>query len=386
MARNAVVVGGGIAGLATAIGLHRIGWEVTVLERAAVLDDAGAGISVQANGLAALDGLGVGERVRAVGQVQGSGGIRVPSGRWLAHMDAEAAARRLGSPVYSFRRADLHAALREALPSGCLVPGTTVDPADLHRFPADLVVAADGVHSPVRSFLFPEHPRPAYAGNTVWRGITASPVPVEADIDQTWGRGTEFGSTRLRDGRIEWHGIIDAPEGERSGDPRELFGSWHDPIPTLLAATDPESVLRHDIYDLVVPLPSYAASASGVPVVLIGDAAHAMTPHLGQGASLALEDALTLAAFLADADRAAEAGPDGSVSAALRRFDADRRPRTQAMAAAARRTGRLGQQLHGRFAVALRNAAIRVTPPSVAVREMVKHATWTPPALAVSRV
>jgi 2-polyprenyl-6-methoxyphenol hydroxylase-like FAD-dependent oxidoreductase len=73
------------------------------------------------------------------------------------------------------------------------------------------------------------------------------------------------------------------------------------------------------------------------------------------------------------------------VSAALRRFDADRRPRTQAMAVAARRTGRIGQQLHGRFAVALRNAAIRVTPPSVAVREIVKHASWTPPALAVSK-
>lgn len=378
MTRNAVVVGGGIAGLATAIGLHRIGWEVTVLERAAVLGDAGAGISLQANGLAALDGLGVGEQVRAVGQAQGSGGIRVPNGKWLAHMDAEGAARRLGSAVHSFRRADLHAALRAALPAGCLVTGEDVVAEDVHGFPADMIVAADGVHSPLRSFLFPEHPGPAYSGTSVWRGITSSPVPVAADIDQTWGRGTEFGSTRLRDGRIEWHAGINAVEGERTADVKALFEPWHDPIPALLAATDPGTVLRHDVYELAVPLPSYVASASGIPVAMVGDAAHAMTPHLGQGASLALEDALTLAACLASAG--------GSLSASLHRYDAARRPRTQAMVAAARRTGRIGQQLEGRFAVALRNAAIRATPPRVALREMVKHATWSPPSLAGSRV
>ena len=384
---TAIVVGGGIAGLAAAIGLRRIGWQVSVLERAAVLDDAGAGISVQANGMRSLDALGVGDAVRAVGAPQRSGGIRVPAGKWLSHMDADAATRFLGSPVYSFLRADLHRALRAALPDGCLVTGATVVHAMLDADGAevcfsrdgapeservDLVVAADGVHSSVRAQVFPDHPGAVYAGSTVWRGVTSTPVDTEADIDQTWGHGTEFGSTRLPDGRVEWHAAINADEGVRHADPlaevTRRFGSWHAPIPALLAATQPGTVLHHDVYELRTPLPAYIAGR----VVLIGDAAHAMTPHLGQGASQALEDAVCLAAPL---------NTEPTIDAALARYDHERRPRTQAVVAAARQTGRIGQQLHGRFAVALRNAGMRVTPASVAVKAMVKHALWEPPAL-----
>jgi 2-polyprenyl-6-methoxyphenol hydroxylase-like FAD-dependent oxidoreductase len=387
--KTAIVVGGGISGLAAAIGLRRVGWRVTVLERAAVLDDAGAGISVQGNGMRALDVLGVGDAVRAVGAPQGSGGIRVPHGKWLTHMDADAAARFLGSPVYSFLRADLHRALRAELPDGCLVAGVTVQHVTAkpdtgetevcysrdgspESQTTDLVVAADGVHSRLRASLFPDHPGAVYAGSTVWRGVTATPVPTDADIDQTWGHGTEFGSTRLPDGRVEWHAEINAACGVRYDDPlaevTRRFGAWHAPIPALLAATRPGTVLQHDVFELRTPLPAYAADR----VVLVGDAAHAMTPHLGQGASQALEDAVCLAAYL---------NADPSLDEALRRYDRERRPRTQAVVTAARQTGRIGQQLNGRIAVALRNGAIRLTPSSAAVKGMVKHALWEPPAL-----
>lgn len=387
MTKTAMAVGGGIAGLATAIGLRRIGWEVTVLERAEVLDDAGAGISVQANGMRSLDALGVGDAVRAVGAPQGPGGIRIPNGTWLSHMDAEAGARILGSPVYSFLRSDLHRALRSALPEGCLITGATVqdvtsksDSAEVRFSTAtsqqsetvDLVVAADGVHSRLRAQLFPSHPGAVYAGSAVWRGVTATPVDTEVDIDQTWGHGTEFGSTSLRDGLVEWHAGVNAVEGVRHDDPlaevTRRFGGWHDPIPALLAATRPGTVLHHDVYELRTPLPSYVAER----VVLVGDAAHAMTPHLGQGASQALEDAVCLAAYL---------HADPLIDAALTRYDSERRPRTQAVVRAARKTGSIGQQLDGRFAVALRNTGIRMTPSSVAVKAMVKHARWEPPAL-----
>ena len=385
--RTAIVVGGGIAGLTAAIGLRRIGWQVRVLERAAVLHDAGAGISVQGNGMRSLDVLGVGDVVRAAGEPQGSGGIRVPNGKWLSHMDAEAGARLLGSPVYSFLRADLHRALRSALPEGCLATGATVhhvvrkaDAAEVcfsrdgvdESETVDLVVAADGVHSRTRAQLFPDHPGAVHDGSTVWRGVTTVPVATEADIDQTWGHGTEFGSTRLFDGRVEWHAVINSAEGDRHGDPLTevagRFGDWHAPIPALLAATPPGTVLEHDVYELRTPLPSYTADR----VVLVGDAAHAMAPHLGQGASQAIEDAVCLAAYLST---------DPMIDAALACYDRERRPRTQVVVRASHQTGRIGQQLHGRLAVALRNTGIRLTPASVSLKAMVKHAMWEPPSL-----
>ncbi|MBV6700470.1 FAD-dependent monooxygenase [Kitasatospora aureofaciens] len=383
---SAVMVGGGIGGLAAAIGLRLAGWDVTVVERAAVLDDAGAGISLAANGMRALATLGVGEAVEAAARRQYTGGTRTPDGRRLALMDGAALERELGAPIVGIPRADLHRILREALPAGSLVIGAevtdvvTTSPSRVQvtygdtTLDADLVVAADGINSKLRRRLFPSHPGPVYSGSTVLRAITERPVDgLTADFEITWGHGAEFGHIAFPDGRAEWHAVLNAPAGVRYRDPlaevRRRFARWHEPIPTLLAATRPEDVLHHDVNELVTPLPSYAVGR----IALLGDAAHAMPPHLGQGACQALEDAVTLAAAVAGA---------GTVEAALTRYDAARRPRSQTVARDARRAGKMGQQLANPLAVGLRNAAIRLTPPGAMVRTVLKHADWTPPRIA----
>ncbi|MEV6776601.1 FAD-dependent monooxygenase [Streptomyces syringium] len=384
MGNKAVVVGGGIGGLATAIGLRRIGWEVTVLERARVLDDAGAGISLHANGIRALDVLGVGAAVRAAARPQYTGATRTPRGRRLARMDGTALEHALGTPIVGIPRAVLHRLLRDALPPESLSVGAeavSVDRSDPEQprvrlenaeLDADLVVGADGVNSRLRAQLFPDHPGPAYSGSTVLRAITESPLALDADFELTWGRGAEFGHIAFADGRAEWHAVLNAPEGTRFPDPlaevRRRCGGWHSPIPALLAATRPEAVLHHDIKELVVPLPVYAVGR----VALLGDAAHAMTPNLGQGACQAMEDAAVLTAALAT---------ESTVEAALARYDTERRPRSQAVARAARQAGRMGQQLSHPAAVTLRNAAMRLAPSGVTVRAILRHADWTPPAL-----
>ncbi|MCC5477653.1 FAD-dependent monooxygenase [Streptomyces barringtoniae] len=384
MGGTAVVVGGGIGGLAAAIGLSRIGWDVRVVERAGTLADAGAGISLHANGLRALDALGVGTAVRDAARPQYTGGTRAPDGRWLARMDGAALERALGTPIVGIRRAVLHRLVREALPAESLLVGVTVPaldrsapgrvgvPAGARVLDADLVVAADGVGSRLRGLLFPDHPGPVYAGSAVLRAVTDGPLDLPTDFELTWGEGAEFGHIGFRDGRAEWHAVLTAAPGVRHADPlgmlRRRFDGWHEPIPALLDATRPEAVLHHDIHELATPLRSFVAGR----VALLGDAAHAMTPNLGQGACQALEDAVTLAAALT---------AEPSVASALARYDAERRPRSQAVSRAARQAGRMGQRLSHPLAVALRNTALRVVPSRLTTRAILRHADWTPPHL-----
>ncbi|OIJ84951.1 FAD-dependent oxidoreductase [Streptomyces sp. MUSC 14] len=384
MGNTAVVVGGGIGGLAAAIGLYRIGWAVTVLERASLREDAGAGISLAANGLRALDELGVGKAVREASQGQYSGGTRTPRGGRLTRLDGSALEKAVGTPITGIPRSALHRILRDCLPAASLVigsevagveqagPGTVQVDCGATVLNADLVVAADGIGSNVRSRLFPDHPGPVHSGSTVLRAITEHAVDLRTDFELTWGRGSEFGHIAFLDGRAEWHAVLSHPAGTRFADPlaevRRRFHTWHDPIPALLDATRPAAVLHHDVSELRTPLPAYAVGR----IALLGDAAHAMTPNLGQGACQALEDAVTLAAAL---------GAESTVETALARYDAVRRPRSQAVARAARQAGRMGQQLSHPLAVTLRNTAMRLTPSRVATRMILRHHAWVPPSL-----
>ncbi|MET9262754.1 FAD-dependent monooxygenase [Amycolatopsis sp. NPDC004079] len=378
MGGSAIIVGGGIGGLAAAIGLSRAGWQATVLERLpGELDDAGSGISLAANGVRALDALGAGDALRAAGRFQRTVSTRDPRGTWLARMDGAELERVAGTPIVGIARYELHRLLRSLLPSPAVrdevtaVEGNTVLTTS-GRHEADVVIAADGVNSRLRKHFFPSHPGSVYSGSSVVRAITAEPIGLSSsDFNLTWGRGVEFGHIVLADGRAEWHAVLTVPPGTRYPDPlaemRRRFGSWHEPITALLDATEPEAVLHHDVYELVTPLPSYVAGR----VAFLGDAAHAMQPNLGQGACQALEDAVALAAALSSAD----------IDTALTRYDAERRPRSQAVALAARRTGRMGQQLTNPVGIAVRNLMFRAMPTSVMARSMLRYTRWQPPRL-----
>lgn len=371
---KAVVVGGGIGGLCAALALRRAGWEVTVLERAPRFGEVGAGITLMANALAGLDALGVGDEIRARGRVDAPGGTRTPDGRWLARIASGELEAALGTAALGIHRATLHGILRAALPASDLIAAATVTdvtPGAVHStvgtVEADLVVGADGIDSIVRRRLWPGAAPAAYVGTTAWRGITDRRWDGELTVAITWGRGAEFGIVPLGDGRVYWFGAVTAPEGVRSADERAtvraLFGDWHDPVPALIAAT--ATVLHHDLRHLPTPLPSYVRGR----VALLGDAAHAMTPNLGQGAAQAIEDAVVLG------DACALGRP---LHDALADYDARRRPRSQSIAAASYRIGRFGQQLSNPVLVAARNAVIRCTPPRIALRSMARYADWRP--------
>ncbi|MEU8435634.1 FAD-dependent monooxygenase [Streptomyces sp. NPDC029216] len=382
--RHAVVAGAGIGGLTAALALHHRGWRVTVCERAPEPPVTGAGIGLAPNALRALDAIGVDAAYAVGGAVPRWMGVRRSAGQWLTRTETAYLASRYGVPPIAVPRPAFTAALAAGLPRGTVRYGTavtgvddgdgrpTVRTAAGPDLPADLVVAADGIRSPLRRAHFPAHPGLHYLGETAWRALVDAPDLRIPAMSETWGRGARFGVTPLSDGRFYLYATAVLPAGARSGDPRaELrrrFGSWHDPIPALLdrvGRLDPAEVLRNDLYDLAAPLPALHRGR----IAWIGDAAHAMAPNLGQGGCQAIEDAVVLAHLLPRGD--GPAGPDGAdpVRAALAAYTVARRDRTDAVRVRARRVGRLGA-LRGPLTTAARDLAVRATPTRLALRGM----------------
>jgi 2-polyprenyl-6-methoxyphenol hydroxylase-like FAD-dependent oxidoreductase len=358
--RSAVVVGAGIGGLSAAIALHRAGWHVRVQERAREFAPIGAGITLWPNAVRALGALGVSVQGQ---EATGLGGIRTRSGRWLSRLDWSRLEHRAGGPLAALTRAQLHQALLEALPDGIVELGAHVTEVP----EADLVVAADGLDSAVRAQLWPDLPAPAYNGFTTWRGIAPTPRTGMPTWSNSWGGDREFGIVPLADGQVYWFAALPAPQGAVHTDEREVlarhFGDWHEPIPELIASTP--TILHLDIRHLAPPPPSFVRGR----VVLLGDAAHAMPPNLGQGGGMALEDSITLGVALTDTD---------DVPSALARYDRERRPRTTAVAREAARVARM--MASGNPAVvAARDTAARLLPASLALRSMARWALWSPP-------
>ncbi|NKQ24365.1 FAD-dependent monooxygenase [Streptomyces galbus] len=384
-ARHVVVAGGGIGGLTTAVALSRHGWRVTVCERAPALTGAGAGIVLAPNALRALDSIGVRTGAWAGGAPLGPAGLRTPDGAWLSRADGAALQARYGRSSCAVHRAVLIDTLAAALPPGTVrlgVPVTGVDDAggpvavrttagDLR---ADLLVAADGLRSVLRAQLFPRHPGLRHAGEAGWRAVLPGAGTAPQEAAETWGRGERFGIVPLADGRIYVYATaVTGPAARPADHPAELtrrFGAWHEPIPALLDRLDPRhpepaGILHHDFHELAAPLPRFHAGR----VALLGDAAHAMTPNLGQGGCQAVEDAVVLAHLLAR---------HTDVPVALAAYTRARHRRTVRVGRRSRRIGELARLSHP-LPVSLRNLAVRATPRAATARALDEVLGWQPP-------
>ena len=222
----------------------------------------------------------------------------------------------------------------------------------------DLLVGADGLSSVVRRGIATAPTR--YAGYTAWRGVSS--VPVEPGrLTESWGVGERFGLVDIGLGRTYWFATKNAPEGERDepgGRKAEIlrrFSGWHDPIAAVVEAADESAILRNDVYYLE-PLPRWSHGR----VVLVGDAAHATTPGVGQGAAQAIEDAVVLGDRLAGSD---------DLSTVLAEYEAIRQPRAEAVLKLSRRVDKAAQ-LANPLGWRLRNALVRWQPERAQRRQL----------------
>ncbi|MEV0615427.1 FAD-dependent monooxygenase [Nonomuraea sp. NPDC050404] len=383
MAR-AVVIGAGVGGLTAGVALRRKGWDVTVLERAPEIEPVGSGLVIAANALKALDVIGLGDRVRELAVTEGRFGLRRANGSWLTQTTEQDADAKYGDSMVVTLRATLMEVFIDALGRERLRLGTTVSDVDADKgvvrtgagdLEADLVVAADGIHSATRRTLFPGHPGPAYSGVTAWRGLIPGDG-LTVPRSESWGRGTVFGVHPLAGGIVYVYATDVLPAGTVHADERaELlrrFGGWHEPIPDLLRAADPARIIRNDVYYNAEPLPAFHRGR----VALVGDAAHAMTPNLGQGACQAIEDGVVLGHMAGDAR--------GGGSPALAAYSAARMERTAKIVQRSWTMCRM-TKLRNPLAVRLRDlgvsAAARISP-DLMLRSMDEMLRWRPPATA----
>lgn len=377
MTNRILVVGGGIGGLVLARAAAQRGFAVELIERAPALRAVGAGISLGANAMRALGSLGIGEAVAARGHALGAAVIADADGRTLARTDLGALATKLGA-AYAFHRGALHEALAEGLggvevrcevslteviEEGEVIAATT----DGQRRRYHAVIGADGLRSTVRGLVFGAQ-APRYAGYTCWRWTGRVPGGLREAVEM-WGRGLRVGLVPLGEEQVYAFFVANAPAGT-PGDPRQgvvtvrgKFSRFGGDVPRVLAAIgDDEQLLHHDIEE-VVQRP-WCRGAVG----LLGDAAHAMTPNFGQGAAMAIEDAIVLARELAAHDDAA---------AALRAYEQRRRPRVDALQSGARRFGAVAQW-ESRVATWVRDSVVRMLPASSAERQLTEIVAYVP--------
>jgi 2-polyprenyl-6-methoxyphenol hydroxylase-like FAD-dependent oxidoreductase len=374
VSQRILVIGAGIAGLATAVALQRQGHHVGIVEERTDTS-SGAGISIWPNALAALDVIGLGDEVRGAGGRVTAGAMRWRDGSWLRHPCAERIVTALGEPLVVIRRSALTDIIAGALDAGTIESGLAatelvgtgrgvrVTLSDGTTREAAAVIGADGTGSVVARHLNGTL-RHRYAGYTAWRGVTA--YRLDPDLaGETMGSGTEFGHVPLGDQHTYWFSTERTPEGGSAPGGelaylRARYAGWAEPIPALLAATDEDAVLRNDLYDR-----DEARQWARGPIVVVGDAAHPMRPHLGQGGCQGLEDAAILA-------HCVSSGAD--LEAAFARFAAFRGPRVRALARESRLIGQVVNLRPVLLSAALMRASA-VVPEAVLTRHLARVAS-----------
>jgi len=385
--KRAAIIGGGIGGLATAIALRKVGFRVDVYERAPELREVGSGMSLWPNAVRSLNQIDpailstLSSRSRSLRRLvmKDAGGEEIKtlplqvddsSGIAVHRADLQSTLARSVSP--RFIHLDHTFSHLEQRPGSVLLHfenGASVE--------ADLVVACDGIHSAVRNSLGLKN-KLSNRPYSVWRGMTNMDIEDEArhlglkqdgDFSESYGPGTRFGILRLGPGRIHWYAVANnslrPPGMSEAATLQTLFSGWHAPVPELIEKA--ESAICTKVQDRLLTLPWVVGR-----VAILGDAAHPISPNFGQGACLAIEDAVVLASCLQRRS---------SLQRALRHYEISRYPRCLEVLFMSRQAGSLAQ-FQNRALVRLRKQFLKLAPLPFTTFWFRRSCDFHPPSLA----
>ena len=311
---RAAIIGGGIAGLTMGIALQKFNIGFDIFERAPQLNEIGAGIGLYPNALNVLQKLGVAGEILRNGFAADRGQMMNQSGKVLYLLDAEKMKVKYGYPFLAIHRALLQKILAERVRQDCFhlnkdlmsISKATneITFTDNVTYTPDLVIGADGINSKTRQLIFGNVPL-RYCGQTGWRGTVnfALPEPFNSCGTEIIGndRAVRFGFSKISNGTVYWFATKKS-EPNQTDNPKTLKQSllsmlkkFPPVVNQVIESTDTKNIIRTDLYDFK-PIRTWHKNH----VVLMGDAAHATTPNLGQGACQAIEDAYSLASFLSE--------------------------------------------------------------------------------------
>ncbi|MDF2958884.1 MAG: 2-polyprenyl-6-methoxyphenol hydroxylase [Paenibacillus sp.] len=373
MKNKVLIIGAGIGGLTAAIALKQAGFHPAVFERAPQFSPHGTTLVLWPNALRVLQYLGAADDIMKLGVRNYKTGVFTAKGHPLYELPLDLEAK-YGYPVLTVLRADLQRVLMERLGSDVIQWGkeftgaeqdeqqVTASFAGGHVEQGSLLIGADGIHSKVRTILMGDA-RLRFCGFAAYRGMVDQPsftLPYHTGME-LWGEGKRFGLFHTGRQGLYWFATMSASAADRQ-DPLGMkqlllreFAEWHQPVEQILEQTDESKMLRHLIYDI----PSLPYWSKG-RITLLGDAAHAMTPNLGQGACQAIEDSMILSESLQR---------ENTFSIALRRYEALRTPRVRKVVNLSYRMGRVAQWSHP-WLCGIRNAAFAFVPGFLKLKQL----------------
>lgn len=375
MKHPVLIVGGGIAGLTTAIALQQLHIDFLVLEAVPEIKTVGAGISLAGNAMRVMKRLGLANAIKHNGHLISSMVIQDERGSTLSVMDAAKLSSKYELDNVAIHRSALHQVLLKAISQNKILTNNKVTDytegdnfvevvlQDGNRISGSCILVADGIHSSIRKKLLPQS-QVRYSGYTCWRGIAENTWGIEKVAVEIWGTAGRFGYVPIGDNKVYWFACKNASQKNEQMQTMTLaqlaenFRNYSHPVPEIISQTPTSELIWGDIIDLK-PISRYAFNK----VVLVGDAAHATTPNMGQGACMGIEDAWLIASLLQQhANNPAEA---------FRLFEVQRLKRTHYIVNTSYRLGKIAQW-ENRMLTKLRNTAFRLVPASLNEKQVIK--------------